>query len=480
MLIPLNTASKVPLYQQVFTALRQAIVQRELAGGEQLPPSRELAHTLALSRNTINTAYDMLCAEGYVSAKRGSGYYVSPDLPDSGINFDVNGNQPKSTTSQLVFSKRGQYLARPTRPVPSTLNPAFQPGLPDLAEFPFHLWRRCVNQSLKTGDIGLYKYSDQGGYRPLKKALRDYLAQSRGVKCTAEQIVIVNGSQAGLDLITRLLIDDGDNIAIEEPGYLGARDGFLAAGATLVPVPVDDEGLDVNLLKRSRKKIRLVYTTPSYQFPLGVTMSSARRLALLTWAEQKNAFIIEDDYDSEYRYRGRPLSSLQGLDAGERVIYFGTFSKVMFPGLRMGYLVVPPSLAEGFAKALRKTGQDTPLQLQAAVTTFIEQGYFASHIRRMRTLYGEKQRLLVEAMQTHLADVFDIQATEAGMQLPVFYKRNINERNLVNKAKEMGLTLTPLANYHLNQPTRPGLYLGYAGVPKNGIKKAVQQLQSLL
>jgi GntR family transcriptional regulator/MocR family aminotransferase len=482
MLISLIPNSTAPLYRQVFDAIRLAIVNEELKLHQRLPPSRELAQQLSLSRNTINTAYAQLCAEGYLVARQGSGYFVNAELPEIYLRNRSTATQANSATPSAnpPFSKRGRFLARPTRPVPAISNPAFQPGLSDLDQFPFQQWQHCVNHSLKRADRGIFKYSDQGGYQPLKLALQSYLSQSRGVRCDSGLIIIVNGSQAGLDLIARLLIDDGDLIAVEEPGYLGARDGFLAAGARLEAISVDGEGVSVKELQKQRKKIRLIYTTPSYQFPLGVTMSLQRRLDLLEWAAEHKAFVIEDDYDSEFRYRDRPLSCLQGLDGSQRVIYFGTFSKVMFPGLRLGYIVAPPSLADGFAKALRKTGQDAPLQLQAAMAEFIQQGLFTSHIRRMRTLYGEKQRLLVSLIRQHANDWLDIQETAAGMQVPAFFRKTVNVKMLSEQAKAAGQTITPLSNYYLKLPKRDGLYLGYAGVAIDDMRKNVLLLKRLL
>lgn len=479
MLFHLNRQPGTPLYRQLFESIRLAIANEELSLHQQLPPSRELAKQLSLSRNTVNTAYAQLCAEGYIVSRQGSGYFVNTKLPEKLFSTASTRQSRQKPHATLLFSKRGNFLARPTRPVPTIDNPAFQPGLPDLDTFPFERWQRCVNYSLKLGDRKLFKYADQGGYQPLKAALRQYLSQSRGVQCETEQIIIVNGSQAGLDLITRLLIDDGDVIAIEEPGYLGARDGFLASGARLEPIPVDEEGILVSNLVRSRKNIRLVYTTPSYQFPLGVTMTLQRRLQLLEWANKQEALIIEDDYDSEFRYRDRPISCLQGLDTAQRVFYFGTFSKVMFPGLRIGYIVVPPGLAEGFAKALRKTGQDSPLQLQAALADFIQRGFFISHIRRMRTLYSEKQKYLAALSRQYLNDWLDIQETAAGMQVPAFYRLAVDETQLLERAKSAGLTITPLTNYYIKKPSKNGLYLGYAGVPLKEMKNNVLKLKTL-
>ncbi len=480
MLINLRPNLTGPLYRQLFDSLRLAIVEGQLHFDQQLPPSRELAQQLSLSRNTVNTAYDMLRAEGYIRAHQGSGYFVSAQIPES-----LTSARPKSEPEPLSqnpqwLSNRGKTIGRASRPVTKLSNPAFQPGLPDLNQFPYSQWQRCVNHCLKQNDLSLYKYNDQGGYAPLKEALRNYLHLARGVNCLAEQIIIVNGSQAGLDLITRMLIDNGDRVAMEEPGYLGAKDGFEAAGAKLIPIAVDEQGLSINQLKKQRRKIKLVYTTPSYQFPLGVTMSLQRRGELLQWAEQHQAFVIEDDYDSEFRFKERPISSLQGLDPHQRVIYLGTLSKVMFPGLRLGFMVVPRHLSSAFANALRKTGQDAPLLWQAALTQFINEGYFNSHIRKMRNIYAEKQDTLVKLIRQHLSDWLSVEPTAAGMQLPVYFKKKIDNEEFARKTAKQNIILPLLSRFYAGAVDRQGLYLGYSGVPLAEMETNVLKLKKIL
>ncbi len=444
--------------------LRQAILEQELKAGERLPATRELATQLSLSRNTVNSAYQMLLDEGYLLSRSGSGYYVAEVVAPL--------TKPPAI-SATALSHRGQTIARPARAVSKTPNPAFQPGLPDLSAFPFAQWQRCA-PTLKA-QPQLLRYHDDGGYGPLKTALQHYLRQSRGVHCEEEQIVLVNGSQAALDLLARLLTDPGDLIAIEEPGYLGAREAFLGASANLEPIAVDEEGLSVTQLSASQAK--LVYTTPSYQFPLGKTMSLTRRQQLLHWASDNNGFIIEDDYDSEFRYSGHPLSSLQGLDTEGRVIYLGTFSKVLFPGIRLGYLILPGKLAMQCAQALRTTGQDAPLLLQAQAARFIEDGHFAAHLRKMRKLYSEKQSVFVALCEQYLKPWLNVQATHAGMQVPSEFCQTVDEAALIYHAQKAGLVLSLLSRYYFSAPQQRGLYLGYAGVPTDQMENSVQQLQ---
>lgn len=480
MSLTLSSIHSGPLYRQVFETLRDAIISGVYKSEQSLPATRELSTALKISRNTVNTAYDMLQAEGYIESRANSGYYVCALIPvDTVVKPTTKRTQASRQKPQL--STRGEAIARPSRPVPTNPNPSFTPGLPDVSVFPFSQWQQCLQKIDLQSASNLMGYQDQGGLWEFKCALKSYLQLSRGVNCNPEQIIIVNGSQAGLDLMARLLVEAKEIIAMEEPGYLGAKDGFLAANACVMPIPVDGEGLQVERLnsldKKQKSAVKLIYTTPSYQFPLGVTMSLPRRLALLDWANKHEAFIIEDDYDSEFRYHDRPLSSLQGLDTQGRVLYMGTLSKVMFPGLRIGYLVVPENLASAFASALRKTGQDAPLLLQAAMTTFIEKGFFNSHIRKMRKLYGRKQEIFVELIQEHLNDWLEIKATSAGMQLPAYFKEKTNEKCLLGIALEKQINIVSLKRFYSQRNTTPGLYLGYAGIPIKDMKKNVLLLR---
>lgn len=480
-----------PLYRQVYETLRVAIIEGTLKAQQRLAASRELASQLGVSRNTVNTAYDMLQAEGYIESRPGSGFYVT-EIEAKLIRLPQQQSQYPAITVEASLSQRGQQLAKASRPVPDISNSAFQPGLPDLNHFPYKAWRRCLQKAAGSMNPSLMQYQDQGGLPELKLALKDYLCMSRGLKCDVQQIIIVNGSQAGLDLISRMCINPGEHIAIENPGYLGAKDGFSAAGAKLIPVNIDDQGIQINLLQQLSRdiRIRLAYVTPSYQFPSGMIMSASRRMELLQWAAKENAFIIEDDYDSELRYSGQPLSSLQGLDERGRVIYLGTFSKVMFPGLRLGYLVLPQQLASAFTLALRKTGQDSPLLLQAAMAEFILAGHFSSHLRKMRKLYGQKQQLFVELTKKHLSDLLEVEATEAGMQLACYYKQGIDEAKLLQLASQKDVVLAPLSRYyHLSDSSpdsedpnaqKAGLFLGYAGVALEEMETNILRLKDII
>jgi GntR family transcriptional regulator/MocR family aminotransferase len=352
-------------------------------------------------------------------------------------------------------------------------------GLPAVDHFPIDLWARLLARRVRMPTRSALGYDYAAGHPRLCEAIAQYLGAARGVVCRPEQVIVVAGAQAGLDLACRLLLDPGDAAWIEEPGYVGARGALLGASATLVPVPVDDEGLDVAAGARRAPRARLAYTSPSHQLPLGVTTSLARRLQLLDWATRAGAWILEDDYDSEYRYGGRPIAAMQGIDATGRVIYVGTFSKTLFPALRVGYLVVPPSLVEPFGVAMRHTGHSAPVAVQAALADFIADGYFAAHVRRMRVLYATRQARLVRAARKHLVDV-DLRPAEAGMHLVAELPADADDVAIAVRALEAGVSVRTLSSHYLERPLRRGLLLGYAGVGEREIDRGVEQLAPVL
>jgi GntR family transcriptional regulator/MocR family aminotransferase len=326
----------------------------------------------------------------------------------------------------------------------------------------------------------LLDYGDPLGFMPLREAIATYLREARAVRCEAGQVMVVSGSQHGLDLATRLLLDPGDRVWLEDPGYLGARGALMAAGARLVPVPVDGEGLEVARGIRVAPDARLAYVTPSHQYPLGVTMSLARRLALLEWARARRAWIVEDDYDSEYRYTGRPLASLQGLDRHGRVIYVGTFSKVLFPALRLGYVVVPPALVDAFAAARGLVDRHPPSVTQAVLAEFIAEGSFARHVRRMRMRYAEQQAALVEAARHKLDGVLEVSPAEAGMHLVGWLPSGADDRAASGTAQQVGVEAPALSTFRLRRSGRCGLLLGYAAWAPSELRAAVDTLAAAL
>ena len=479
--LSLDRDGALPLHRQLFDALRQAILSGRLRPGARLPSTRVLASDLGVARNTVMAAFEQLVAEGYLQARVGSGTKVAAIAPDMLVNA---GTSPAGGTTvaptELSLSARGRMLAGTVRALPDPERPAFQPGLPAVDEFPCAAWSRLLARHTRRPARELLGYAHIGGYTPLRHAIASYLGAARGVNCTHEQVIVVNGGQSGLDLVARMLLDPGDTAWIEEPGYPGARGALLGAGARLHPVGVDDDGLDVARGEHEAPSARLAYVTPSHQFPLGVSMSLERRLRLIEWAHRANAWVVEDDYDSEYRYRGRPLSALQGLDSGERVIYVGSFAKTLLPALRLAYVVVPKGLVNVFRRALRHTGQGAPLAIQATVADFITEGHYASHVRRMRTLYGERQREFCTLLRARFADMLEPGNADAGLQLTAYLPQGVDDRDIARRAEEAGLSLTPLSSHYLRECPRPGLVLGYAGVDQADMQSGLDRLETLL
>ena len=479
--VSLDREGALPLHRQLFDALRQAILAGRLRPGTRLPSTRVMASDLRVARNTVMAAFEQLVVEGYLQARVGSGTTVTSIAPDMLLNIAAAPTDKAAVgPTELSLSARGRALAGTVRSIPDPGRRAFQPGLPAFDEFPFNTWSRLLIRHSRKASPDLLGYDQTGGHPALRSAISDYLGAARGVNCASEQVIVVGGAQAGLDLVTRMLLDPGDTAWLEEPGYPGARTALLGAGARLHPVPVDDDGLDVAAGERVAPRARLAYVTPSCQYPLGTTMSLERRLRLLEWAQRANSWIVEDDYDSEYRYRGRPLSALQGLDTAERVIYLGTFSKTMFPALRLAYLVVPRGLVPVFRRALRHTGQDAPLTIQAAAADFIGEGHYASHLRRMRALYADRLQRFSTMLIEQLGHVLELGPVNAGMQLAVYLPQSIDDRDIARRAEEAGINLSALSTFYLRECPQPGLLLGYTGVPEAEMREGVEILQRLL
>lgn len=471
------------LYQQLYDGLRQSILSGRLRAGVRLPSTRELSTVLGVSRNTTMATFEQLVAEGYLESRVGDGTYISAALPDelALVNRRV---QPANALQQALageFSQRHRRItAAPMGGASDDFAPrAFRTGIPALDMFPTKVWARLAAQRWRNAGPELLTYGDACGYWPLRQAIAEYLGAARGVRCTAEQVLITAGSQHALDLIAQVLLDPGDPVWIEDPGYRGARAALLGVGVHLMPIPVDAEGLCVEIGAAQQPTARLIYVTPSHQYPTGATMSVTRRLALLTWARQHNAWILEDDYDSEYRYRGRPLAALQGLDQADRVLYSGTFSKVLFPGLRLGYLVTPPSLTEAFSDALFLAHRYLPVFDQAVLADFILDGHFARHIRRMRTLYAERQQTLVTALQQHLGAYLTVDHAEAGLHLVAWCNTPLDDEQIAEAAWQQGVEVAPISAYTMRAPTRRGLVLGYGMLKPAEIHTGVQKLAAV-
>ncbi|HYM69620.1 MAG TPA: PLP-dependent aminotransferase family protein [bacterium] len=481
-LVTVNRRSGVAAYRQIYAALREAVLSGRLRAGARLPATRTLASRLRLSRTTVVTAFEQLLAEGYLDGRVGSGTFVAGAVPDDALRAHA-GNRAGAGArrARAPLSRRGTILAAtPASALTDVAPRLFRPGLPALDAFPYDVWRRLVNRMWHRRPRALLSYSDHAGYRPLREAIAAYLREVRAVRCAADQVIVVAGSQQGLDLIARVLLDPGDAVWVEDPGYLGAHGALRAAGARIVPVPVDAEGLDVNAGAALEPAARLASVTPSHHYPLGATMSLRRRLALLRWAQRTGAWVLEDDYDSEYRYAGRPLASLQGLDAAGRVIYLGTFSKVLFPSLRLGYVVAPPGLVNAVVAARALVDRECPTVEQAVLAEFIAEGHFARHIRRMRTLYAERQQALLDAADRELRGLLDIRPSEAGMHLVGWLPQGIDDRRAAARAAACGVEAPALSAYRITPSPRGALLLGYTCAPSAEIRAAVSRLAAAL
>jgi GntR family transcriptional regulator/MocR family aminotransferase len=483
----LDGKSAVPLYRQIYEAIRHAILSGNLHPTTTLPATRLLSKQLGVSRMTVINAYDQLFAEGYLEAKMGAGTFVAAQLPEDLLQtsgFERRTRQGASPTRKIKFTDYGRNLAQQNAGIlhrhgATPLLP-FQHGVSAVKEFPFGLWAKIAQKWQKKPPASILGYGNPIGFQPLREAIAAHVASTRGVICKVEQIIITNGTQQALDLIGRIFLTKGNEVCVEDPGYLGAHDIFAATGARLVPVPVDEEGFDLQSARKRSRKVRLVYVTPSHQYPLGVTMSLTRRLNLLGWARERDAFIIEDDYNSEYRYSGRPLASLQGLDRDGRVIYLGTFSKTIFPALRLGYLVAPMDLVEVFAAARALTDLHSPLIDQAVLAEFIAEKHFARHIRRMRGIYEERQHILVEEVRKNLEGILEVAPAEAGMHLIGWLASGIDDLEVSRRAATVNLKIAPVSAYCINQNLRGGLLLGYTAFNERLIRQGVRTLARVL
>ncbi len=472
------------LQRQIYDQIRAAILAGRLAPGSRLPSSRSLGRELACSRNTVVSAYDQLYSEGYLASTTGSGTYVSPVLPEEllGVAAVAQPAAEAPAPPPARLSARGAALAA-LRRTPRQTEVPFLPG-PETAFFPFDVWARLLGRFWRNPEPDHLRHGAAAGYLPLRTAIAQYLKAVRGLVCRPEQVIITSGAQQAIDLVARCLLDPGDKVWIEEPGYAGLRGPFIAAGAELVPLPVAGEGLSLSAGLASAPDARMACITPSHQYPLGTVMSLPRRLALLDWAAAAGAWILEDDYDSEYRYGGKPLSALQGLDRQGRVIYIGSFSKVLFASLRIGYLVVPDALVEPLVQARAVLDDHPSLIMQPALAAFIEEGHFAAHVRRMRTLYGERQAVLLQAAAEHLEGLLDLAPDQAGLHLvaglaPGLAAR-MNDREASARAAKAGLAVPALSDYFIGPPTRQGLVLGYAAYGEKEIREGVCRLAEVL
>jgi GntR family transcriptional regulator / MocR family aminotransferase len=474
------------LYQRLYRGLRGAMLDGRLPAGSRLPSTRTLAADLRLSRNCVLMAFDQLFSEGYVEGRVGAGTFVSATLPDRALrpwNGPATTLPPAPPPRLSAHARRVMSMSRfpPAWGGDRALRYDFRYGLPAVEHFPHETWRRLLARRARATSIRTLWYGPAVGFGPLREAIAAHLRAARGLVATADQVVVVNGSQQALDLATRLLVDRGDRVVIEEPSYDAARRIFQAAGARLLPVAVDDAGLDVSRLPRGGR-VRLAYVTPSHQFPTGAVLSLARRLELLRWAERTGAHVLEDDYDSEFHYEGRPLAAVQGLDRSGRVLYVGTFSKVLFPSLRIGYLVVPPSLVPALAAIRWLTDCHTPNFEQEVLADFITEGHFERHLRRSRARNASLRGALIEAFDECFGDRVEITGAHAGIHV-VAWLRGILAQDLPAlraRATKRGVGVYAVEPYYLRPPREAGLLIGHGSLDEREIRAGVRILAEVL
>jgi GntR family transcriptional regulator/MocR family aminotransferase len=468
-IIHLNRETDAPLYQQLYFALRGQILGGVLLPGVGLPPSRKLAQQLGVARVTVTEAYAQLEAEGYVSSRRGAGTFVAEGLEM--VEGETAVFQPTlSNWGRRVLRLRTEGSTAVSRP---EIDFGFGRSFPHI--FPYDIWRRLLDRYLSTDDVMLSRYGSVAGYYPLRQALADYLGQWRGVGCTAEQVVIVNGTQQALDILSRLYLSPGDEVLVESPGYAQAFAVFRLFGARLNALPVDGHGFPVRQIPAD-SRARLAFVTPSNQFPRGGTLPLSRRLSLLAWARANGAIIVEDDYDGELRYEGRPFTALQGLDDDGRVVYLGTFSKVLFPALRLSYVVLPPAMVMPFVGAKGVVDRGAPTLMQAAVADFITEGYFERHLRHLRQAYGRRWQVLVNALDRYLGSTVHFTRVPAGLHVMLYLGDGLGETAVVQKAAAVGVGVYPGQQYHLLTPPPPSILLGFSGLDEREIEEGVRRL----
>lgn len=469
--IVLDRESPANLPRQLYTQLRALIERRVLQSGQTLPSTREMARELKVGRNTVIAACDQLALEGYLK--------LTPRTPPVVMNLPSLaaplGQAAPADGGHL--SARGELmLAQPYHHGrPGML--AFHPGMPDPVNFPFNTWSKLLARRAKLAQHDLFGTYHVKGYPPLCEAIARYLKASRGVRCDAEQVVVTNGAQSAFDLLARLLIDEGDTVWAEEPGYYGACAAFVTAGARLTPLRVGEGGWD---LKQPPVPPRLIFVTPSCHHPLGVTMPMEQRLNLIHMAEAWNSWIIEDDFDGEYRFQGQPIPALQGISASNRVVYVGTFAKILFPAMRLGFMVVPEPIRHSIVSGLSVTGQFAPLLTQAALADFINEGHFTRHLRSTRRLYAERRLTFLEVASRHLGQWLDFRGSDSGIQLVGTFRDAVDDRAVTQALFQQGINVSALSIQYRHGSPRSGLVMGFAAIDRETTEKAMRRTRSVL
>lgn len=480
--VHLDAQLSTPLYKQLYERLRRSILSGHLERGTRLPSTRQLANELGISRTTVVLAYQQLLLEGYLQSSVGQGTVVAGDLPahlvlDQPVRPE---DAPQPATLHLAARVSALQVALAPLHIAGSARGAYRGGEPAVEQFPFDVWARLIARRARQSLREVAHYQSPAGYLPLCEAIATHISITRGVRCGPEQVIVTAGAQGAIDLAVRTLLDPGEAAWVENPAYFGARGALLAAGAQLIPVPVDEQGLDVEDGKRLCPHASLIWTTPSHQFPTGVTMSLPRRLELLEWARQADAWILEDDHNSEHRWSGRPLEALQGLDDAGRVLYIGTFSKVLFPALRLGYLVAPARLVDPLLATRYFRDLHPPMLEQMALCDFLTEGHYARYLRQSLHYYKPRRDLLLSALRDHLGDVLHVHPPEAGLRMVGWLSPGKDDRRAAELAASVGVEVAPLSRYSLAPLPRGGLLLSFASGDQEDLVSGVKRLATVL
>ena len=480
--LQIDYKSDIPLNRQIYLQIRDMILDGALACGEQIPATREIARKYEMARMTVNVAYEQLEIEGYVTSKPGSGTFVADKLDLLGktghsAEVELSDWAERLQSPEFAFphdiSRQGLETANPKVEIDFGFGRSFS------HIFPYDVWRKLLARYLSTDDALLSKYGSVGGFGPLREAIASYVGRQRGVNCRPEQVFIISGVQQALDILSRMLLNKKDEVLVETPGYVNAARVFRSHGALLRPVPVDENGFQTDRIPQD-SDARLIFVTPSNQFPHGGAMPVQRRLELIHWARSRNALIIEDDYDGELRYEGSPISAMQGLDNSGRVIYLGTFSKVLLPALRLGYVILPQQLCEPFLQAKMLMDRGAPTLTQAAIADFINEGHFERHLRNLRKLYAERRGVLVRAIQEHLEGEVTFANHPAGFHVMLYLKNGVSEQHVIAETRKMGVGVYAGRPYHLNDWAPPSLVIGFSDLENSQIEEGIRRLGEVL
>ncbi len=479
--IPANSKN-LNLWRWLHDEVRAAILDGRLKPGSRLPSSRNLAAQYQVSRGTVIVAYGRLAEEGLTSGQLSSGTFVAASLVAKEAGTISNRTQPRVERSRAHLAPHAHEILQNVRILPATqrIGRAFRAYEPALDLFPTELWARVASRVLRHAPRSLYGQGCASGYGPLKKAITEYIGTAKGVRCTPNQIIITSGAQQALDLLARLLLNPGDKVWMEDPGYTGALNALRFAGASVVPIPVDAEGIDVRLGQELAPRAKLAYITPSNQFPLGVTMSAQRRADLLRWARDSGGWLIEDDYDSEYRYGQSPVSSLQSIDLSGSVIYVGSFSKTLFNAIRIGFMVLPEILVSAFESARSFVDRHPPTLDQAILAEFISEGHFGVHLRKMSQLYSHRRAVLMDSLTEAAQSGLTFAKVDTGIKLLAWLPETCSDSAVASKARSQGLEVLPLSTFAIARRTRPGLLLGFAGCEDDELRRGAKVLSQVL